>query len=132
VTLELRIATVAGDLGRAAADLEAFLQANDVPPRRTGRASVLLEEVVMNALRHGGASAVRVHVTLAPEACRMTFEDDGPAFDPTTAPLPARARSLDDETVGGRGLLLIRRFADRLAYRRDGGMNRLEATIAAR
>jgi anti-sigma regulatory factor (Ser/Thr protein kinase) len=60
----------------------------------------------------------------------MTFVDDGRAFDPTTAALPAPVRRLEEAPDGGRGLVLLRRLASGLDYRRDGGRNRLEVSIA--
>jgi anti-sigma regulatory factor (Ser/Thr protein kinase) len=130
-TFALPVVTGPRDLGAAASSLEAFLRASGMPARLIGRAAVLLEEAAMNALRHGGATEVRVAVALSAEGCGMTFEDDGVAFDPTTATLPTPARSLEDAPDGGRGLLLMHRFASRMAYRRDGAMNRLEAAVAA-
>jgi anti-sigma regulatory factor (Ser/Thr protein kinase) len=126
----LRIADVADSLTAAQRGLDDFCRANAVPPLAAGRAAVLVEEVAVNALRHGGARLVRVTVSLAAGACRLAFEDDGLAFDPTAAALPAPARSLEEAPDGGRGLLLLHRFANGLDYRRDGPLNRLEASIA--
>ena len=109
----LRITDVADSLTAAQQALDAFCRANAVPPLAAGRAAVLVEEAALNALRHGGARMVRVAVTLASGACLLAFEDDGLAFDPTAAALPAPARSLDDAPEGGRGLLLLHRFASR-------------------
>jgi anti-sigma regulatory factor (Ser/Thr protein kinase) len=129
-----RIALVVADTGAsltaAQAALDAFCRAQAVPPLAAGRAAVLVEEVAVNALRHGGATLVRVSVGLAADACRLAFEDDGRAFDPTAATLPAPARSLEEAPDGGRGLVLLHRLANGLGYRRDGPLNRLEASIA--
>jgi anti-sigma regulatory factor (Ser/Thr protein kinase) len=59
-------------------------------------------------------------------------EDGGVPFDPTTvAPRnPVPPASLEDATIGGLGLALVRRFARDLAYQRlANGRNRLGLTV---
>ncbi len=93
------------------------------------RMHVALEEAVANAALHGFPSGRQGHITLRAErladAVVLAVEDDGIAFDPTTAETPLPARSLDDVRPGGWGLRLIRRFVGSVAYERRGGQNRL-------
>ncbi len=42
----------------------------------------IVQESVRNSLRHAGATAVRVEVTYAPDALRLSIVDDGRGFDP--------------------------------------------------
>jgi anti-sigma regulatory factor (Ser/Thr protein kinase) len=52
----------------------------------------------------------------------------GRPFDPTAAPIAPIAHSLEEAVPGGRGLMLVRSIAPRVAYERRGGVNR--TTIA--
>lgn len=71
-------------------------------------ASLLVSEVVTNAVRHAG-SGVAVHVDLLDETVRVTVTDRGPGW-------PKRR----DATVGGWGLNLVQTIATRWgAYRAD-------------
>lgn len=101
-----------------------------VQARAASRAAVIVEEVVRNAFRHGGASRLRLAAAADASSCTLRFADDGVAFDPASAPEPPRAQRLDDPTEGGRGLLLLRRFASHLAYERSAGENRLTVRLA--
>ena len=53
------------------------------------------------------------------------IEDNGRQFDPTRAPPPAPARSLEEAKVGDVGIHLMRSFASDMDYERRAGRNRL-------
>lgn len=119
------------DLTRAAevaAFIEAACAAWGLDARRAYALQLCAEEIFVNLALHGGGEAVQVEVTLAGDATtqRLIFTDSGPAFDPTATPLPPETPSLEDATVGGRGLLLARRFSTEMTYMRQDGLNRLE------
>jgi len=121
--LALSIGASAEAVGAAQAALAGFLAAQGLPPRTVAQAELLLEEVALNALRHGSAASVELAATADPPRCLLVFEDRGRPFDPTTAPLPPRG-------AGGHGLRLLRAIAYRLAYgRTPDGVNRLEVTL---
>src|SRR5262249_34922652 len=52
-------------------------------------------------------------------------EDNGRQFDPTRAPPPAPAASLEEAKVGEVGIHLMRSFANGMDYERRDGRNRL-------
>jgi serine/threonine-protein kinase RsbW len=96
-----------------------------------------LEEAVSNVIRHGyggrPGNTLTVDCSLSDgHELLFTVEDQAPAFDPITAPLiedqPAIS-PMDYLRPGGRGILLMRNFANKLAYERlensNGGGNRL-------
>jgi anti-sigma regulatory factor (Ser/Thr protein kinase) len=55
----------------------------------------------------------------------LCLEDDGPAFDPLTAPMPDIDAALEDRPIGGLGIYLLREMMDALEYVRVEGRNRL-------
>jgi anti-sigma regulatory factor (Ser/Thr protein kinase) len=121
-----------------AADLTLFLDrcADTLGLDRARRNALQLcgEEVFANIAMHGThAGPVRVDITLEGEgaALCLVFEDDAPAFDPTRVGDPRPAASLDEMQVGGRGLLLVRRFSAAQHYRHAEGRNRLELRFGA-
>lgn len=93
------------------------------------RMHVALEEAVANAALHGFPAGRQGRITVRAERLADTLvlevEDDGVAFDPTTAESPPPARSLDEVQPGGWGLRLIRIFAGSIGYERRDGHNRL-------
>lgn len=130
---EFRHAIAGGTAAVAAAQaaLAAFLAAAGASPRSVTRAELVLEELALNALRHGGAPSVQVRARLEAGRCSLVLEDAGLPFDPTTAaPMPLAA-SLAEARIGGLGLALVRRTAEALRYlRTPAGLNRLEVDLA--
>ena len=105
-----------------------------LPPSRLADAELCMDELVTNVVRyawpasHDGPRALTVRLDRSESEIAITIEDAGIAFDPTTAPIPPMARTLDEAVPGGRGLLLVRAVASRVAYERRNGVNR--TTIA--
>jgi CheY-like chemotaxis protein len=116
------------------------------PTERT-RVGVALQEALLNAVYHGNLEVSsdlrqqdernyhdlvrrrgeqapycdrRVHVRarLTPGEAVFTIRDEGPGFDPSKLPDPTDPTVLD--RVGGRGLLLIRTFMDRVEHSPTG------------
>jgi signal transduction histidine kinase len=77
-----------------------------VPARAAGSLLLLTQEAVENALRHGRATRVYVHVDFTAEALGLTIQDDGCGFDPKV-PQPS--------PHGGLGLGSMKRRVDELA-----------------
>jgi signal transduction histidine kinase len=49
----------------------------------------IAQEATTNAIKHGGASLIRIEMTYQPETIRLTITDDGGGFDPAASqPLP--------------------------------------------
>lgn len=98
------------------------------------RVDLCLSEAVGNVLEHGyGATGaepwVRVTVHGDPGAVTVLLEDEAPAFNPLGHSEAQATDDLQEAGVGGRGILLIRRYADTLDYRREQGRNCLSLVI---
>ena len=89
--------------------------------------ALCLEEAVVNIIMHGGRDGLEITVELAREPGALTarIEDNGREFDPTQAPAPAPATSLEDAKIGDLGIHLMRSFASEMRYGRSGDRNRL-------
>ena len=79
---------------------------------------LVLEECVVNAIRHGNAEdpskQVHVEVREVPVGWEFVICDEGPGLDLSTPPDPTSPERLYRE--GGRGLLFIHHFADDVHY----------------
>jgi len=102
--------------------------------RQLNRIEVVLEEVLVNAMRygfpHGGEYAIALAVQIDGDDIVLRFEDDGIAFDPSRPREQTHPATLDEAQTGGRGLILIQRFCRGVDYVRDGAINRLTLRIA--
>lgn len=111
--------------------VEAFCDANGLPPAVAAQLSVVVDEIASNAVRHGRAGAeagagtgcLTVVLELRPGRVRMEVRDDGAAFDPLAAPPPDTVAALEDRPVGGLGIHLVRRLMDDVRYVRRAGLN---------
>jgi anti-sigma regulatory factor (Ser/Thr protein kinase) len=82
-------------------------------PDATEAATLLLSEVVTNAVRHAGlddVDTIRVHVRLHPGVVRVDVSDPGSGFDPE--------RDRIEEPDAGWGLRLLDRLATRWGVER--------------
>ena len=83
---------------------------------------LILEEAITNAIRHGNRNDAkkRVHIELheTKRGWAALMADEGDGFDPGAVPDPRTPEGMLRE--GGRGLLIIRSFMDRVEFR-DGG-----------
>ncbi|MBX3486267.1 ATP-binding protein [Phenylobacterium sp.] len=112
-------------------DIESGLTARGVPAAAIAAVNVALDEVVTNAFGHGGATRVEVAARVAEGRVTVDVGDDGPAFDPTCAPEPDTAASVEHRHVGGLGIHMVMKLMDEVAYERRPGRNhlRLSKTI---
>lgn len=126
------------------------LVASHLHPRdRTDRLRVgmALHEVLINAIQHGNLELnsdlrqedeqifrdlgekrrqqlpyrdrkVRIRATLTRSEAVYVVEDEGPGFDPATLPDPTDPENF--ERIGGRGLMLIRTFMDKVEHNEKG------------
>ena len=87
---------------------------------------LILEELGLNAMTYGGASSVRIIISEEVEMVTIEISDDGGAFNPLNdAPQPDVNAALEDRSIGGLGIHLVRTLTNDLSYRREGGRNHL-------
>jgi anti-sigma regulatory factor (Ser/Thr protein kinase) len=109
-----------------------------MPPEQIRRLDQCLDELLANVVHHGGeqaaASEVRLRLDVAQAGAQheatMTLDDGGPPFDPLSHQTRPQPEDLDDMVPGGLGIMMVREFSDRLAYRYEEGRNRLDVTVA--
>jgi len=93
-------------------------------------ARLCLEEAILNVIEHGRQvpgqpREIAVALDRQADGVVAAIEDHGAPFDPLLVPTPQRPRSLDLAAKGGRGIMLMRRFASAINYERVGEANRL-------
>ena len=89
-----------------------------------------LEEVLVNAIKHGNGSdpskTVRIGWRICSERMRVEIEDEGIGFDLVDVPDPTDEDNL--ERPCGRGIMLMRAFMNVIEYN-DRGINNIEHDI---
>jgi anti-sigma regulatory factor (Ser/Thr protein kinase) len=135
---ELTIRANGDEVRRASDWLYAACREHAVPEQHVERLVLCLNEALENVIVHGGSTALSAPVKLmlevsVDERCGkagVTVSDAGVAFDPLSVPSRTLPKTLEDASLGGLGLVMIRRCSDWLDYRNEQGHNRL--TFGAR
>jgi anti-sigma regulatory factor (Ser/Thr protein kinase) len=117
------------EVARAAEWVADIAREEALSPRLAFRVDLCLEEALANVVAYafpgGGSHDVVVRCETDADSVMLEVEDDGRAFDPLAQPPPRWPRRLADAGIGGRGVALIRHFAEESRYRREEGKNRL-------
>ena len=115
------------ELGRLAAGVADFCAANGLADETELQLNLVLEELFVNAVRHGGCEgregAAWIWLGYRGGAVEVDFRDRGAPFDPTTAPAADVRKPLEAGQGSGLGIHLVRQIMREVAYRREGGWN---------
>jgi len=100
------------------------------------RIELVAEEALVNVFVHGYThkdGEVEVGCLISDDpALTIEIRDKGVSFDPLSLADPDVQADLADRKIGGMGVFLIRKMADRVAYRREGGNNIFSMTFLNR
>jgi anti-sigma regulatory factor (Ser/Thr protein kinase) len=117
--------------------VEAIVAEYAIPPDTAFGIHLCLEEAISNVIRHGysgqpGHTLTVDYISPNPREVVFTIEDQAPPFDPLDPSLIEELPAPTPEDFlrpGGRGILLMRKFASSIAYQRleigNGDGNRL-------
>ena len=107
-----------------------------LPEVRIGELDLLIEEIFVNVCRYAypdgtiGMVTVTYWVSL-PDGLKVEVADQGVEFNPLTAEPAKVTLDLEHRPIGGLGILLVKKLAASLTYRRTGGWNRLTFGVSA-
>ena len=95
---------------------------------------VILDEIASNIAKHSGATGfeLRIGPSSDPPGVTMTFSDDGAPFDPLAHADPDPTLPAAERPIGGLGIMMVRKMAASVAYRRDGDRNVFSVVVARR
>ncbi|HEX6437646.1 MAG TPA: SpoIIE family protein phosphatase [Candidatus Binatia bacterium] len=91
--------------------------------------NLALEEILTNIISYGytdsGEHEIAVRFSIKAGEMRVDVEDDGQPFNPLEAPEVDTSKPLEERTIGGLGVHLVRKLMDGLEYQRREGKNLL-------
>ena len=108
--------------------------ANGVPRKACLRLTLLVEELFTNTIVHGHGADTESPVYLAfeiqPGAIGLTYEDTARPYDPfARVRVPDAALGVEEQPVGGLGVVLVAAIAERVEYAYVRGKNRISLVI---
>lgn len=124
----LLIATELDELHKVNAAIEELAEEENWPPDVTFQIGLAIEELGVNIVNYGHddgkAHEIEIVISSEAEAVTVTIEDDGQAFNPLCdAPEPDLDAAVEDRTVGGLGIHLVRSMMDEVHYQRQQNKN---------
>ena len=127
--MRLVIDSQLSEIRRATELVDEFKARHGLADEDANAIHVVLDEILSNSIRHGLAGAashaIAVTLELSDGEIVVEIEDDGVAYDPTQAPAPVLANTLDERKEGGLGITFVRALTNSIEYRRIDGRNRL-------
>lgn len=89
------------------------------------------EEAIINIINHaysdneGQITVICDAITEPQKGLKLHISDTGVAFNPLTKADPDTNQAIDERSIGGLGIYLIKKTANELFYERDGNINLL-------
>jgi anti-sigma regulatory factor (Ser/Thr protein kinase) len=127
--MRLVMASQLSEIRRASRLVDEFKARHGLADEDSDAIHIVLDEILSNSIRHGVAGEalheIVVSLDLADGEIIVQVDDDGVAYDPTEAPTPSLAGSLEERNEGGLGVLFVRALTHAIEYRHIDGRNRL-------
>lgn len=129
LTIEHRLRARQEEIFQIEGWVREFCQAAGVSAPVQHAIDLSLVEWLTNVISYGysdpGEHWITVRLSVAGGEARVEVEDDGREFDPLTRPPVDTSIPLEQRSIGGLGIHMIRQFMDGMEYRREAGRNRL-------
>ena len=135
-TLHLTLANDPAEVARVTTEVTKLVEPFDPPPRAQFVIDLVLEEMVLNVIKHAFDDAspheILVDVTASETEVLIRIEDDGRPFDPVHATEPDLTLPVEQRPIGGLGIHLVRKMAQGMTYARVDNRNVLNVRVALR
>lgn len=135
--VELRLANRLEELDKLHAFLSAVAARDGWPEKLRMELLLCCDELVTNAIHYGfpdgGEHAITLTARTEEGMAVIVMEDEGVAYDPLTESVePDITLGVEEREIGGLGVFLVKRLAERLEYERTARGNRLVLAKALR
>ncbi len=128
-TISLNLAPKVEELKRLYEAVESLGEQEEWPPSLIFQVNLVLEELGINIMNYGETAddqEIIVCLTSKKDALTINISDAGKPFNPLTeGPVPDVTKELEERSIGGLGVHLVRTLMDELYYRREGDRNHL-------
>jgi serine/threonine-protein kinase RsbW len=134
-TIEVSVHNDLKEVSRTSEILARFWAEHGLPPEPEMDASLALEEILSNVIRHGCKPKpeqdgehgrdydIRVRISLRGDGYELEISDDATPYNPLLRPDPNLDLPIEQRKPGGLGIFLVKRLADDLRYEFKDGRN---------
>ena len=125
---ELNIEATVENIEAVTDFVDAQLEEMDCSPKTLLQINIAIDELFGNIAHYAyqpgkGAATVRVEVAEEPLSVIITFIDDGIPFDPLAKRDPDVTMSVEERSIGGLGIFMVKKTMDDIQYEYKNGQN---------
>jgi anti-sigma regulatory factor (Ser/Thr protein kinase) len=124
--LDIVIPAKPDEVPKVTADIEEILMSQDFSAEAILDVQLALEEVIVNIINYGyrgKAGNIAIRCEASPSQVSLEISDSGPAFNPLSLPEPDVTSDIDERSVGGLGIFLVRQVMDTVTYHHKNHKN---------
>jgi len=125
--LSITLINKISEVSRLAEIIELFSKSNKLAHSSIFEINLVLDEIVANIIMHGYVDAnehvIEITIFLNENIFIAEISDDGIEFDPLKSTKDDRAASLEEKGIGGLGIHIIKKYVDKVDYKRVGNKN---------
>ena len=126
-SITIRIRAEIAEIERLNRVVRHFGELHEIPGRALYAVNLAVDELVTNAVLYGfdEGSQEEIVVRMEIEGSHLVaiITDEGREFDPLQAPAPNLDAPLEERSIGGLGVHLVRSLMDHVKYERTGRKN---------
>ncbi len=127
--LKLSLRNDHAEMDRLLRSFETFAEENALPPGARSTFHMALDEMVSNTIKYGydddGEHQIDVLLSVRDGSIVAEIIDDGHEFDPLSRDEPDTSLGIDERSIGGLGVHLVKEMTDEQVYSRRDGRNHL-------
>lgn len=114
-------------LEKLAVSVEEISEDWSIPINLSLNLNLVLEELFTNIIFYGyddnEIHEINIEFSLVENILEIRIIDDGHEFNPLNFPEPDINASIDERKVGGLGIYFVRKFVDKMTYKRSDNKN---------
>jgi len=126
-SLTILIRNEISEISRILDLIERFGEENNISPGIINSLNLSLDEIITNTISYGykdsESHTICVALELKNNVINVKIEDDGIAFNPLEVPEADITKPLEEKSIGGLGVHLVKNLMDSVAYRRIENKN---------
>ncbi|PKL85476.1 MAG: ATP-binding protein [Ignavibacteriae bacterium HGW-Ignavibacteriae-1] len=133
LNIDIKLRNEISELRTLASGLETFAEQAELAPKVAYNLSLCLDELVTNIINYGYPKhengEIDINIKSDTDKITITISDSGIEFNPLDRESPNVEAPLEERTVGGLGIFIVKKLCDSITYRRSHGRNILTLTM---
>lgn len=101
-----------------------------IPVRIGYSLKVVADEIYSNIVHYSGANKAEILFRNDTDGITLVFADDGKPYNPLESEEPDITAGIEERTIGGLGLFMVKKMAESVAYEYAAGKNQMTVILS--